>query len=468
MKITLKNKFIPAMLCLLLFLSGTVYSQDNMIFLGRNTPQKFMINPALVPDNARFFISVPVIGGLNANVSGNISYSHIFSLASNKKSIINVPHLLKHLDETTRIRSTLNLDILNMGFRISRTGFMGITLRGRTSVDMGFSKDAVSFIMDNPLERTGIFDIRLTPDALSWGELGISYSQKLSRNFTAGIRIKGIAGGVSTQASSAGIEADKTLTRYLLRGDIDMRTGNLNLTGDGEKKYNIKHISPGFGIDLGISYTSDNRRMRAYASLSDFGRIYWNERSSSRIISRNPAAQYEWVGIKDLDGLIDGNKSFKEVFENTFDEMTAAVGLDTVKTAFTSNLPATVQIGGKYAVDRKFMHYISLNSLTIIPQFAKTYYEFTAGYTYSSRNRRWDLMGSYTYKSIHPFNIGIGGLYRGRGFEIFLMTDSINSFFDYKAARSANIRLGMNFYCPLRTYKYNYKYKHRHRNEMIW
>lgn len=466
MNITIKNRFVPAMLCLLLFLSGSAYSQDNLIFLGRNTPQKFMTNPALVPDNARFFISVPVIGGLNANVSGNISYSHIFSMASGKKATINVPHLLKHLDETTRIRSILNLDVLNMGFRISRTGFMGITLRGRTSVDMGFSKDAVSFIMDNPLERTGIFDIRLTPDALSWGELGISYSQRLSRNFTAGIRIKGVAGGVSAQAASASIEADKTLTRYMLRGDIDMRTGNLNLTGDGEKKYNIRHISPGFGIDLGISYTSDNKRITAYASLSDFGRIYWNEKSSSRIISVNPAARYEWVGIKDLDGLIDGNKSFKEVFENTFDEMTAAVGMDTVKTTFTSNLPATIQIGGKYALDRKLMHSISLNSLTIIPQFAKTYYEFTAGYTYSSANKRWDIMGAYTYKSIHPFNIGIGGLYRGRGFEIFLMTDSINSFFDYKAARSANIRLGMNFYCPLRYY--NYKHRHKHRNQMIW
>ena len=53
-----------------------------------------------------------------------------------------------------------------------------------------------------------------------------------------------------------------------------------------------------------------------------------------------------------------------------------------------------------------------------------------------------------TYKNLNPFNIGIGGLYRGRGFEVFLLTDSVNSFIDYKNAKSANVILGLNFYVP--------------------
>lgn len=468
MKPTSKTIF-KTVLTLALLISGThtASSQDNMIFLGRNTPQKFMINPALTPDNARFFISMPILGSIGTNLSGNISYSDIFSLSSANKTIIDSKHLLGNLKDNSYIRNILNLDIVNLGFRISNTGFMGISLRARTSVDVAFSKDAVSFIMDNPLERTGLFNVMVSPDALSWGEIGISYTQKIGKNFSVGLRVKGIAGAASAQSDNMSILADKKFGSYTLHGNVNLLSGNLNLTDDDENRFDIKNISPGFGLDLGFSYVSDDKRINAYASASDFGRIYWNEKSSTRISSQNPDTKYEWVGIKDLDNLINGNKSFKDVFDDTFDEMTSAMGIDTVKTAFTSNLPLTLQAGGKYSFDKKLRHTISANALFILPQYAKMYYEFTAGYTYSSPNKRWDIMGAYTYKSVNPFNIGIGGLYRGRGFEIFLMTDSINSYFNYKTAKSANFRLGMNFYCPLR-YKSNSRHKHKKDGELIW
>lgn len=463
MKHAIQRLFKATLLCILL-IPGVARAQDNLIFLGRNTPQKFIINPALVPENARFFISMPVLGGLGVNYSGNISFNNVFSLSSANQAFIDPQHLLKHAKENTSLRNILNIDILNMGFRISRNGFMGISLRGRTSVDMSFSKDVLSFIMDNPLERTGLFDINLTPDAVSWGELGISYTHRVSKNFTVGARIKGVMGGVSAQASGMRILADKSLSKYMLQGDINLLAGNLNLKDDGSKRYDIKNLSPGFGLDLGVSYVSDDKRIEAYASLSDFGRIYWSDKGSSRLFSKNPAAKYEWTGIKDLDGLINGDKSFNDIFQDTFDQMTAVIGIDTVKTSFTTNLPATIQLGGKYAIDEKLMHNVSLNILTVIPQYAKTYYEFTAGYTYRTKNNRWDLMAAYTYKSLHALNFGIGGLYRGSGFEIFLMTDSINSLLSYKSAKSANVRFGMNFYVPLRKHKQG---KIRP-NQMIW
>lgn len=443
---------------LVFILSNTAYSQDNMIFLGRNTPQKFLINPALVPDNA--FLSMPILGGLNANLSGNISFNDVFSLTGNKATL-EAKHLLGNLNETNKIRNILNLDILNMGFRISKNGFMGISLRARTSLDVSFSKDIVSFIMDNPLERRGIFDISLTPDVISWGELGISYSHRINKNFTVGARVKGIVGGVSAQAGHATILADKKLESYTLQGNVDIMAGNLNLTDDDEDTFALNNISPGFGIDLGMSYTSDNKKIKAYASISDFGRIYWNEKSSTRISTKNPDAKYTWVGVTDLEDLINKNKSFSDVLENTLDDMTATIGLDTIKTSFTSKLPLTIQAGGKYAFDDELKHNVSLNVMCVIPQFANTYCEITAGYTYSTKNKRWDLMGGYTYKTTNPFNIGIGGLYRGSGFEIFLMTDSINSYLDYKSARSANFRFGMNFYFP------RYKVKMKQRNT-VW
>ncbi|MEG0891124.1 MAG: DUF5723 family protein [Bacteroidales bacterium] len=458
MESNLKIIFKVALVFTMLILGSNVYSQDNMIFLGRNTPQKFVANPALTPDNARLFLAMPILGGMGANISGNINYSNIFSLSS-KKAIIDPKHLLENLNETNNIRSIINLDILNMGFRISNTGFMGITLRARTSIDASFSKDAVSFIMDNPLERTGLFNIMVSPDALSWGELGISYTQKVSKNFTIGARVKGLIGGVSAQSDNMTLIADKKFDSYSLQGNINMTTGNLNLSDDGEDKFNIKNISPGFGIDLGVSYLSDNKQLNVYASATDFGRIFWNKKSSTKIASSSTTAKYNWVGIKDLDNLINGNKSFKDVFDDTFDEMTSAMEIDTVKTSFTSNLPLTIQAGGKYAFDPELKHNISLNTLCIIPQFAKVYYEFTAGYTYSTKSKRWDIMAAYTYKSLNPFNIGVGGLYRGRGFEIFLMTDSINSYFNYKSAKSANFRFGMNFYWPI---------KYKLKGSMIW
>lgn len=464
----MKKRYIILFFCFVL-VAHNLLAQDNMIFMGRNTPQKFLINPALHPED-RFFISFPIIGGISEQLNTNIAYSDIFTLNTNNKETINA-NLINSLKENNQIRNVLNLDILHLGFKIGRKGsYMGISVGARTTLDASISKDVFSFLMDNPIDKNKQFMLNLIPDALSWAEAGIAFSQRLSRNFTIGIRVKGLMGFSSAQADNITILADKSFDKYIISGDVNLKTGNVNLLED-EGAYNddfydyyddketikpANFSSPGFAVDLGISYVSDDKRWNAYASISDFGRLYWSDEYSTQIVSSNPQAKYEWTGVKNIDDIINGSSSFKDQLENVLDEMTAVMGLDTVRTSFTSKLPMTLQAGVRFSVDRELKHNLSLNMLYVMPQYAKKYYEFTAGYTYSTKNKRWDIIGSYTYKSLSPFNIGIGGLYRGRGFEIFLMSDSVNSFFDYKSARSTVVRFGMNFYCGGKRLKNKY------------
>lgn len=443
--IRFKKLYIIAFFCLISAISKTALGQENIIFLTRSNPQNFLVNPALIPTNARFFISTPIIGNINANISATTSYADIFTLASNK-TVIDPQHLLSNLNDNNKIRTKLNLDIVNLGFRVSKNGFMGVSLRARTSLNFAFSKDAVEFIMDNPLEKIKTFNINFTPDAIGWGELGVSYSHKIADKFTIGIRAKGVIGMASAQAESANIQAQKSLEYYNLKGDINLLTGNINISGNDESNYDLKNISPGFAFDLGFAYQSKNQRVKVYASASDIGKIFWTDKSSTQIKTRNSNNSYKWTGIKDINSLINQSASFKDIFDNTIDEMTAAMQTDTIVTSFTSNLPMVMQAGGKYAFDQELKHNISLNGLISVPQYAKLYGEVTLGYTYSTKSKRWDIIGAYTFKTLNPFNIGIGALYRGRSFEISLITDSINSFIDYKKAKSANIIFGMNFY----------------------
>ncbi len=450
-------------LFIFMLISTIASGQENILFQTRNTPQSYLVNPALVPENARFFITMPIFGNINANITSSTSYSDIFTLASGK-TIINPQTLLNSLDKDNSIRTLINLDIFNLGFGVGKNGFMGVSLRARTSLNFTFTKDAVEFIMDNPLEKMKTFNIGFTPDALGWGEFGVSYTHTIANNFNVGVRLKGIMGGVSAQAEKAVIIADKHLDHYNLQGNINLMTGNLNLSDNGENTFDFKNLSPGFAIDLGFSYLSDNKRIKAYASASDIGKIFWNEKSSTQIKTKNPNASYRWTGVKDINSLINQTSSFKDIFDNTIDEMTSVMGVDTIVTNFTSNIPMVFQVGGRYSVDEDMKHNITFNTMIAVPQYAKTYAEVSAGYTYSTLNKRWDLFGSYTYKTLNPFNIGIGGLYRGSGFEIFLMTDSINSFIDYKKARSANVVFGMNFYVP----KSKRKSKKKESNTYIW
>ena len=104
-------------LLILMFISTIAYGQENILFQTRNTPQSYLVNPALVPEDARFFITMPILGNINANISSSTSYSDIFVLTAGK-AVIDPERLLKSLDNNNTLLSNLNFDIINLGFQV--------------------------------------------------------------------------------------------------------------------------------------------------------------------------------------------------------------------------------------------------------------------------------------------------------------------------------------------------------------
>ena len=424
----------------------TSYAQDNMIFIFRDTPQKALINPALTPID-KFYISLPILGSLDINANSSLKLNSIFSFSDNN-AIFDKELMINNIKDNNVLNTSVSLDILNMGFKIAQNGNLNFSLRSRVKGAINYNKDIFSFLIDNPIENDRDFNIKIDPNFMSWAEFGIAYSHTFNNRFSFGLRTKLIMGAVAAQSRGSNIIIKKDFENYYVSGRINLLAGNLNLQKE-EDYFSSKFLgNMGYALDFGFAYKSLDNRIMAHASISDLGKASWGE-NSSNIVSTNPNKVYKWGGIKDIESLINNNNSFDDQLDNMFTSLKETIGIDTVSLAYKSSLPYHIQFGGSYSIDNRLRHTISINNSIDAYQYLKSYYQLSLAYKYSSTNKRWDLICSYTYKSHNPFNIGLGALYRGRSFEIFLVSDSINSFFNVKSAASANIRLGINFYKAL-------------------
>lgn len=436
------KRILTIILFTLLF--GTVTAQvSNLPMQIEGMPQNMSINPALAPKHS--YLALPLLGSIGADFRTVLGYKDMIKEVDGTK-YINVEKITSVLSSKNDVTSiNFDWDILRGGFYVSKNDFIDLSIKARVHVGTSFPEGVLPFVMDNPIELTnGMFNLNMTPNVLGWGEFGVGYSRRINENFRVGIRAKYIFGLAEISSDGMNFNIEKDYDKYYLSGNYSLKGGNIDVAKmDVGKIFNSMLNNPGFGIDLGGEFVSDDNRIKAMLSISDFGMIFWNNKNSSSIVSNNSGARVEFDGFGDLSS---SGKSFNEMADSVFRTVLNAVGSDTTQSGYTGYLPTLYHAMFEYALDEYNQHNLSVSFMGVQPYFGGFDYALSAGYTYRSKNGLWQLAGNYTYRPHIPIGIGIGASYNSRYFQIYLGCDNILPIFDVTNGKNMSARMAINFF----------------------
>lgn len=425
---------------------GRAMAQDNLMLSAHNVPQNLLVNPALAPETG--FYAFPFLSGLSVGVENSFSYNSTITRIDGVKYVDN-DKLTRALRGKNLTMARFNMDIINFGVRATENDYIGVSLRLRVHSANKLPGGLFDFVLDNPIGGTNkTFDIGVATNTMAWMELGASYTRKIDNNWTVGARLKLLSGLAGASSPGFGFDMTRNGADYLVSGRGMVRLGNINANSNDLATDMMNNLGSNFGVgaDIGASYVSDDKTWSVNASISDFGAIFWNASNSSQISVRDNGTQYKFEGIGNIKDLMGGGLAMGPLVDSVFNEFSKSVGIDTVSgVGYTGYLPTTFQVMGTYAIDKNMRHNVNLGMIGSLAYSHKFQYAISAGYVYRTMNGRWQLMANYTFKPRDPVGVGVGFVYTGHKFQAFLSTDNIIPAFSWTAAKSANVRLGINF-----------------------
>lgn len=445
MKIYIKYLILISVLTSSLLVSAQEYTLMQTV----GTPQGMFINPAFRSTGGTF-LSVPVVGSFDIGLDNSFRYNSVF-VSKNGKNYLDNEKLLRVSEGSNLLMTRANIDIVNVGFRLAAKHYMSVSLRTRLHVATSYPGDLFAVILGNPIDNRTTYDISMSPNMQGWAELGVSYTYSPNRQWSFGVRPKYLNGAVSVRSNNVQITAEKQFDKYVISANkFTVNGGNFdfaNTTSRGDEMLNQIGSNPGFGVDFGAAYVAEDHRWKGAASVSDLGVIFWNKRNSSQMTVRNPGAKFEFLGASDLGSFASGGADLGKVLDSAYNALTSTIGMDTISgVGFTTWLPTTFRVGFEYAIDQNLRHNITLNAVGTLPYKNKLHYGVSAGYAYRSRNDKWQLMTSYTYKNNDPLNIGLGVVFSSGCFQALLMTDDMIAVCSPTSSQSMGVRFGVNFF----------------------
>ncbi len=422
-------------------------AQDHFLFTARDLPQSMLYNPAMRP--SRGFVTIPLFGSLTAGFDNSFSYDKVIDKNADGVKYLDTRGLLDATKGKDLTLMRFNLDLVNTGFFVGPKDYMGVSLRARAHMATSMPEGLFGMILDNPINEYKTFDVSMTPNAIGWVELGVSYTRDIDENWRVGGRLKYVNGLMSVQSTGMDVTVRKEYDRYTVTGDYALRGGNVDFsTGGGLFEDLLSNLSsnPGFAFDLGATYRSNDKRLNVAFSVADLGAVFWNKKNSSVIRTHSEGRTYDFYGVDGLGGLIDGTTSIGHVLDSAYTDLSRTLRADTTAGSFAQMLPTTFQAAADYALGPYMRHHVSAGFVGMIPYHGKLHYAISAGYAYRTLTGTWQLMANYTYKSNNPVNVGLGVVMNTGKFQLYLAMDNIIPAFTLTGARGTNVSLGLNFF----------------------
>ncbi len=282
----MKKIYLIIVLCVM---SVALSAQNPTHYFLEGSISRGFMNPAFAPE--RGYINLPALGGVDANVSGNLSLSNIFYPVNGRL----VTLLDRDVSSSLSLSGLSTENLLGVDTRVNLVGFGAYTKGGksfwsvdlglRTQSDLNIPKSLVEFIKIGKSGSVSDFSAEVS----SFVEVGANYSRPmLGDRLYVGARVKFLMG--IAYANSEFSQFDVSLSNQLWSVETH---GSINFAGNGlhvptklddkqQIAYDLGAIDygmsapAGYGaaIDLGASYALlDNLELSL--AIVDLGFISW-------------------------------------------------------------------------------------------------------------------------------------------------------------------------------------------------
>lgn len=412
---------------------------------------RYRINPAYMSENG--FISVPLLGGVQATTMGNVSFDDLFYENPNisgeyvtfMDESVDEERFLSGLESDNMVRADIDIMLMSAGFR-AFGGFntIDLSLRSNTAVNLPYgmlhfmkvANPLLEGVQNGSLLATDIPDFSFGDIMIhtrNFIDLSLGHSRKIGKNLTIGARAKLLFG-----IGYADVELDQMNVRY---DNIDSWSigvhGDANMAFGGEFKYSkdrkinnqyavvgYDHFDPGIqgfglGLDFGATYDLSDvllKGLTVSASVNDLGFIRWNKSKFAELTGD----EYKFEGF-DKIGMITGENSLSDQLSDLGEDMEDFFALeDKGEKSFTSGIGAKVNLGAEYVMP----FYKNLSAGVLYTHcFDDIYsYDQTSVVVSVSPVKFFDLAVSSTFST---FGTGFGAIANLHcpGFSFFIGTD---------------------------------------------
>ncbi len=454
------GKFALLLFLLIVNMPGLQAQVSQTLYFMDRLPQSSLINPAFQHQH-NFHIGLPGISSFNMNARTNfVSFSDIFFKHPQNDSLISFLHPDADIsDFTSKLRKMnsvspdLYLNILSFGFR-ANSSFFSFNISERASIRAGLPRDLILLGLKGNEQFMGIeADLSgFGADLSYFREYAAGYSYRVNERLSLGGRAKLLFGkaGLYLTDTDMSLFTDPDSYNPRLRSRFNMNFSmpvTLVKNEDGDIEEVISHFdtdgydpldfifntrNTGFAADLGVTYNI-SRPVTLFASVTDLGFINWKE----DVYNFSVDGDFEFDGIN-LSPLFNNDDS--DPLDNLLDSLKGIFNLNDTQNSFNRRLPPRVYLGGSYELTPGL-------SLGLLSRSEIYNGRLDQAFTLSANSNigRW-LSASLSWSLMNNSynNLGMGLALRGGGFQLYAMSDNLNTAFFPHRARSVNLWFGLN------------------------
>jgi len=422
MKKQLKNFVLTLGICMATF--GVSAQQVNTLYFLENAPVRHYMNPSFQPLSG-FYFGLPVLGYSQFGIGNNSMTFN--SLLSNK------PTLFNSLRPTTLLRTDLQLNLLDFGFR-HKDAYWTFSLTEKVDAQIGMPKDFFKLLMFGTENiENNVFDMSsMNINMNAYTEAALGYSKNLGKKWALGAKLKFLYGSANVSASFDQFELNAGIDQWTLKANGNVRQSSPAKFTIGENfqsfstsfdAANISNFSTpagvGGAVDLGLTFKPIEALTLA-AAVTDLGMIRWSKNVNN--ISAGVDYTFDNAAKLTASDIMGGNFDMSTLGDTILKHLGESLNSDITTNPYTTYTSPKLNVSAEYGI---WENKVSLGVLSrTMMQKKALYEELTA--SLNLRPANWfNLALSYSVLNGRSSNIGAGIGMRIGFINAFLSADYI-------------------------------------------
>ena len=316
------------------FVACTAVAQTPSAYFMEGSTFRSQLNPAFAP--LRGYVNIPVLGGVQVNVSGNLSVSDIFypvngSLVTLFDKNVSAAEALGNLRSKNMLGTDARINIVGFGaFRKDHKTFWSFDLNMRVEAEANMPYSLFDFLKNG---RNEAVIKRYQSLAQAYLEAAFSYSFPLTDQIYLGARGKFLVGAGRARTSIDRLDIKLQENSWNIDADGSFEMSGLEMSSmqrpDGSEYYSFNDFDVssykgpagyGFAVDLGVTYDVIPDLQLSFA-VNDLGFISWGKKYLER---GQMTKSQSFTGVEIIDGEVhDPEFDFGEL---EFDRVQASKG----------------------------------------------------------------------------------------------------------------------------------------------
>lgn len=469
-----KNIFLIAF-CTLLAVPGAQAQFDetnNLFYHTLRTPQSTLLNPAFFPTNNTFYIMLP---GVDFQFGSPLALNDvIYYDRPNERTVIDINHILKSLNDNNTFRLGADVSILGFGFKLQNT-FINFNTRLVNNVSLGLPISTINAVLegnigDNNTPRPVIElvngDILNVTSYLETGLGASHYFEPL--HLTVGLRAKFLYGIANVQTDNTKIvfNTDSNLDSvsasifYQIQSATCAPYDSTGLHIDVGDLLKIGQANSGVSFDIGAKY--DFGPFTFSVAINDLSAgIHWKK----NVTTWEPSGGQGVITFNGLDVntmLDNGTFNVDSLTQYLRDQISDMTPHRIDNGEYWFSIPTKINLGASYSFAKIFRAGLLFHGQLDRGLFCKTPSLQSGIGSNVSNTFRWNttlsldanlfnwaevVVGNslvYDGSSLDVFNPGIGlVLTPATIFQVYLMADYLSSFY-LTDSKALNVKFGIN------------------------